>query len=406
MLFKSEKLKKAVLLGTLCSVSYFAVYIARNILSAVSPQMLESGFSEKYIGMASSLFFAIYAVGQLINGQIGDKIKARYMISFGLILAGICNFVVPFVFDSPLSFVLVYGITGFFLAMIYGPLTKVISENVDPMYVVRCGVGYELAYLLGSPAAGLLAAMLPLTATFRVGGLIAILMGTVAFMCFWRFEKKGLVIYGKYRSAEKGGKAKIKVLLKHRIVKFCLIAIITGIVRTSVVFWLPTYVSQYLEFSPQRSATVFSVATLVISLTAFIAVLIYEWLKDMDKMILIMFSIAAVSFGGVWMIKHPILNIVCLVIAIMSSGCVASVMWNRYCTGLRDTGMVSSVTGFLDFLSYMAAAVANVVFANAVSAIGWKNLILVWMLLMVAGVLISLPYDALIKKRTKSAKIQ
>lgn len=82
-------LKNAILLGTLCSISYFAVYVARNILSAVSPQMLESGFSEKYIGMASSLFFAVYAVGQLINGQIGDKIKARYMISFGLILAGI-----------------------------------------------------------------------------------------------------------------------------------------------------------------------------------------------------------------------------------------------------------------------------------------------------------------------------
>ena len=89
----SIKVKNAILIGALCGVSYFAVYVARNILGAVSPQMLASGFIEKYIGTASSVFFIVYAIGQLINGFIGDKIKARYMMSFGLVLAGICNIV-------------------------------------------------------------------------------------------------------------------------------------------------------------------------------------------------------------------------------------------------------------------------------------------------------------------------
>ncbi len=92
----SNKAKMAVLIGTLCSVSYFAVYIARNILSAVSPQMVDSGIAESYITTASAVYFYVYAVGQLINGIIGDKIKARYMISLGLILAGVCNVIYPF----------------------------------------------------------------------------------------------------------------------------------------------------------------------------------------------------------------------------------------------------------------------------------------------------------------------
>ncbi|MBQ8213018.1 MAG: MFS transporter [Clostridia bacterium] len=397
-LLKRNNLKTAILLGTLCSISYFAVYVARNILSAVSPQMLESGVSEEYIGMASSLFFAVYAVGQLINGQIGDKIKARHMISFGLILAGICNLAVRFIPASNIGFVLIYGVSGFFLAMIYAPMTKVVAENVDPIYVVRCSTGYEVACLLGTPVAGLLAALLPVCSVFFVGGSFLLLIGMIAFVCFRELEKKNLVRYGRYEMSEKGGKAKVKVLLKYQIVKFCLIAVITGIVRTSVVFWLPTYLSQYLGFSPQRSATVFSTITLIISLTVFIAVFVYERFGSMNKTILLMFSIAAVAFGCVWLIKHPILNIVCLVIAIMGSGCVASIMWCKYCPGLRDTGMVSSVTGFLDFLSYMAAALANIIFANAVSAIGWKNLILVWMSLMIAGILISFPYGIFIKK--------
>ena len=70
----------------------------------------------------------------------------------------------------------------------------------------------------------------------------------------------------------------------------------------------------------------------------------------------------------------------------------ASSMWNRYCPGLRDTGMVSSVTGYLDFISYMSAAASSSIFANAVSSIGWGKLILVWFLLMIAGISVSLPY--------------
>ena len=74
-----QKTKNAIMIGSLCAVSYFGVYIARNILSAVTPQMVEGGYTEEYIGSISSLYFVFYAVGQLINGAIGDKIKAKYV---------------------------------------------------------------------------------------------------------------------------------------------------------------------------------------------------------------------------------------------------------------------------------------------------------------------------------------
>ena len=48
--------------------------------------------------------------------------------------------------------------------------------------------------------------------------------------------------------------------------------------------------------------------------------------------------------------------------------------------------------------SDMAAAAANLIFANAASVIGWGNLILVWLGLMVIGVLLMIPYRRLFKK--------
>ena len=110
----------------------------------------------------------------------------------------------------------------------------------------------------------------------------------------------------------------------------------------------------------------------------------------MDKTILIAFVAATVFFLMVYFWKQPMANIVFLVLAILSSNCAYSMMWSRYCPSLRDTGMVSSATGFLDFVSYMAASLSSTLFANAVADVGWGNLILIWFALMAIGIVVAL----------------
>ncbi len=398
---KNPKVRNAILIGTLCSLSYLGVYFARNILSAVTPQIIaDTVHNEEYIGSLSSLYFGSYAIGQLINGVIGDKVRARFMISFGLILAGVCNFCFPFLIDYPLGAQLIYGMTGFFLAMIYAPMTKVVAENTEPIYATRCSLGYTFASFLGSPMAGVAAALMTWEMVFYSSSAILFVMGIVCFVAFLILERKGIVAYGRYELSAEETQG-IKGLLEHRIIKFTFISIITGIVRTTVVFWMPTYISQYLGYSPEESAAMFTVTTFIISMTSFIAVFLYEKLgHDIDKMLFLVFSASAIFFLLVYIVEVPILNIALLVLAIMSSNCAACMLWNRYCPSLRDTGMVSTATGFLDFMSYMAAAVSTTLFANAVSQIGWKNLILIWFALVVFGAIICPPKSKKIKTQS------
>ena len=392
--FSNKKAMNAIYLGTLCSVSYLAVYFARNMLSAVTPQMIDSaGFTEPFIGKLSSMYFVCYAIGQLINGFIGDRIKAKYMISLGLLFAGISNFVfLNFVEYSIFAAQAAYGATGFFLAMIYAPMTKVVAENTEPIYATRCSMGYTFASFFGSPVAGLSAAFLAWQSVFLVGTFTLATMSVIVFVCFCIFEHRGTVRYGQYKPSKEKGQG-VSVLFKHRIVKFTLISMITGVIRTSVVFWMPTYIAQYLGFSSEKSAMIFTVATFVISLTTFIVIFIYERLGyNMDLTILIMFIASAIAFSAVYFIKTPFLNICLFVLAIMASNGAATMLWSRYCPSLRDTGMVSSATGFLDFVSYMSAAAATTLFANAVDSLGWGNLILVWIALVSCGIIVALPY--------------
>lgn len=394
----TNAVKNAISIGTLCAVAYLTVYIARNILSTVSPQMISEGsLTTENIGTLSSLYFGFYAVGQLINGIIGDKIKPKYMMGFGLVLAGVCNFVFPFFIKSILVVYGAYALSGFFLSMIYGPMTKVISENVEPHLAPRCAVANAFTALFGSPAAGIVAAFFVWQNVFKITGGLLIVMALICFVCFRVFEKKGIVKYGQF-SSPKGEKGSVKILFKYKIVKFTIISVVTGVVRTTVVFWLPTYLSQHLKFSEKTSALLFTVSTLVISAAAFVSVAVYElFKKDMEKTALWAFVASSVCFAMMLVANNAVLNITFMVLAILTANIAATMLWSFYCPSLRDTGMVSSATGFLDFMSYMAASVSSKIFANAVGVIGWGGLITVWCALMVVGVVISLPFKKIKK---------
>lgn len=384
----------AIILGALCSACYLAVYFARNVLSTVTPQMIKSGlFDENGIGALSSVFFITYAVGQLINGLIGDKIKAKYMMCIGLMLAGVCNLVFSLFAASWTIAYLAYALTGFFLSMIYAPMCKMVTENTEPIHAVRCSIAYGFASYFGSPVAGIAAAVVSWQGAFGAasGSLVAI--GVIGFVVFTAMEKRGQIRYGQYQPPkEKGGG--IKMLFQKQIVTFTLVAILTGVVRTTVVFWMPTYFVQYLGFTEEQSALIYTVATLLICVNSFLAVFLYEkvFRHNINLSTMAYFVVSAAAFAAMAVVHQPVWNIVLMILAILSASCAATILWSCYCLSLRDTGLVSGATGFLDFASYMAASVASTAFANALPSIGWGGLIVSWFALMAIGAVITIPY--------------
>lgn len=403
-MFKNENVRNAFILGTLCSLAYLAVYIARNILGAVTPQMINDGlYTETFIGTLSSAFFYFYAVGQLINGFIGQKIKARNMISFGLIFAGVFNFVFPYI-KGELPITLVYGMVGFSLSMIYAPMTKVVAENTETIHAVRCSLGYTFASFFGSPFAGVLASVMVWQSVFNFSSIVLFIMGVVVFISFFILEKKKIIVYGKYDKKGERKEGAIRELIRRDIIAFVIVSIITGVIRTTVIFWMPTYFNQYLGFTEKASTSVYSASTLVICASSFVSIFIYERFKrSMSKSLLIMFSVSASAFIGMYFLSVPMLNVILMILGIFASNCATTILWSVYCNSLKDTGVVSGATGFLDFVSYMAAGISSTLFANSVSAIGWGNLILVWAGLMVIGVVTAIYLS--VKNKLKSEAI-
>lgn len=402
-IFKNRDVKNAFMIGTITTIVYLACYFAKNILSIISPQMVENaGVSLEYIGTLSTANMLFYAGGQLINGIIGDKIKGKYMIGGGLALAGLCNIAIGLI-HTPSVMLIAYSASGFFLSTLYAPIVKLIAENTLPEHAEKCCLGLNFASLFGVPVAGIVAFFFNWMNVFLVCGIILTLIGLSFYFSVVSMEKRGIIHYPVIVKEQKKGGG-FKILLENAIIKFTLISVLTGIVRTSVAFWVPTYLSQYLGFTATFAATIYTVMTVVQSVSPYLTnVVIYEYLlkRNMNRMLLWMFGVSAVSFMVMFIVPNSFINIVFLTLAIMTANGAANTMWNVYCPSLHHTGMVSTATGYLDFMSYLAAGIANKLFANAISQIGWGNLILVWSALMGAGVVVTIPW----KKRENVSDI-
>lgn len=382
----SAKAKNAIFISGISASSYLAVYITRNILGTFTPQITEKSiFTEAQIGLMSSLFFIVYAIGQLVNGIIGDKIKAKYMVGIGLAGAGIINLL--FIAFSRLIYVeyALYGLSGYFLAMVYSPLIKLISENTEPKYAVRGCTAMSFACVFGSPLAGVLASFFYWKTAFAFCGILLCVFSAAAFIIMSYFEKKGSVkfLFGASSQKKEGA---VKILIEHGIIKYTVVSFVTGIVRTTLIFWLPTYLTQQLKFTSKQSAMIFTASTLLISASAFFAMIVYNAFKrKLNLSICVMLALAAVSFALVCFMEIRVLNIVFMILGILSSNTAATILWNIYCPSMRDTGLVSTTSGFLDFVSYAAASLSSVMFAGAAENIGWAALMLIMSGFMLIG---------------------
>ena len=127
----NRSVSSAVRIGTVCFLAYMFCYLAKNLLSAMMPQLLECGlFDDRALGRMASVFMLCYGMGQLINGAIGNVVSGRYMISMGLLVPGLLLVIFPNC-DSPWLGVLLWGLCGFFCSMLWGPIARVIGENTS-----------------------------------------------------------------------------------------------------------------------------------------------------------------------------------------------------------------------------------------------------------------------------------
>jgi len=349
--------------------------------------MIRTGaFDAKTLGNMSSVFFAMYGIGQLINGILGERVRIQYMAGGGLLCSALCIMVL-LLSRSPAVVIPVWGLFGLALAMLYGPIVKTVSENMSETAIRFTMVFISFSAYAGVSLSGFAAAFFPTwQGAFLSSAVFLAILGIASLVLFPVMEHKGWISFKREKTEQIPAKEFIRQMLKYGVVFMGIVTALTGTVRNAVLFWMPTYMIEYLTFPPETAAVLFSSITLVQMSSKLLALLLYRLFRqNIYRMTTVMFLISGISFLGMFKFSHAWVNLCFFVVVILATYCIETLTWVVYCPGFRTVGKVSVVTGLLDSISYLGATIANLVFSNASVSIGWRNMILIWTGIMFTG---------------------
>ena len=372
-----KEAKKATVIGTTCIFTYIANYYLRHILSVLTPTLLLTGnFTVEHIANLSSTYMLLYAAGQLVNGFLGDIFSPKNMVSIGLFISG-CSFLLfPFISGEMLQ-IFCFACFGFGLSMLRGPLMKIISENTRPNHARLICVFFSFSSFVGPLVASVFALINGWNLVFIFAGAVAVVLGFFAHIVFSVMEAKGFISYIK--TEVKSASSILAVFKIENIVFYIIVACLVEISAASISQWLTTYLTVHLGFSKESANLLYSVISICRSCMPFVALAIFRAIKEKDiPMMRATFSITAIMFALLIVAPSRWLSIAFLAVALMSMSCTSALLWSIYIPSLGKTGRVSSVNGVIDCIGYIAAAGANLLFANVMSNVGWNTVYILW----------------------------
>lgn len=385
-----------------CWFTYLTAYLCRvNFSSAMNAISLERGLSAGHLGVVGAVFYGVYAVGQLVNGYIGDRVRAnRYML---LALTGTmaCNLMMSFVSSFPAMLVF-WGINGCFQSMFWSTIIRVLAQNIPAEKRALYSVGISLtmppAYivswgLLGKCLDGFAAKWYFIIPVFAC----------VLMLAAWLFvSKRGDFSISAERKNNSGIIDTIKFLCGEKLHWMIGVCLLHGLIKEGVAYWTPLLISQMDNVG---SVSPFLLACILPSAN-FVGIIASRFLMKKGPSNPFMTLIGV--FAGIALISIGL---------IFSSAAIALIGLMAFISGLTyanntilmsfipmqytERNMVASIIGVFDFSSYVGAAISTYVLGRVLASAGFAPLPGIW--LGAAIFAMGLACVVVIKRRAKGS---
>lgn len=165
---------------------YASYYLCRLNFAVAQPLILEDfpTWTDAQIGLIPSVYAAFYAVGQFVNGQLGERLGARRMMTAAMAIAFLSNLLFSMTASYPLM-LLLWGINGYAQSAGWSLVVKTMSNWTTAqrrgLIIGLISTCYQVGNVLAWLLAGWLAGRYGWRATFYVP---AFIMLPVAVL-FW-----------------------------------------------------------------------------------------------------------------------------------------------------------------------------------------------------------------------------
>lgn len=360
-------------------IGYALFYLCRANFSVAIPGIMgELGYSKTALGAVGSALFGAYAIGQVVNGQLGDRFGPRKLVTLGIVVSAVANFLFGFTTALPMM-ILLWGVNGFFQGMGWSPNVKLLSEWFSAKDRSKLTGLYGSCYQIGNAASWVLAGYLADTVGWRYAfWLPALIFGLSSIMYYSLIrdnpEEAGLV--ERRRTRPSGFRTTMRITFLNPQIWIVAIAFLfVDIVRYGFFVWAPTFLFEV------QNATISEAAfkSVLLPLAGSLGAISTGWLtqKYFKDRIASVSSLMLVALGILaWIYPHVPegnwqLSLVILVaIGYFTYGphilMVATIPMD-----LGEGKATASVTGFIDGFGYVGATLVSVVSGWLIDNFDW-----------------------------------
>ena len=359
-------------------LAYTSIYISRVNLSA-SETALEalSLFDAAGYGLLGGLFSTVYSVGRLVNGRIGDKAPPWLMLTVGLSVAGVANIGVGLL--PPYAGILILWCTNAYAqSMLWSSVLCVVSAIYSGPGLKRMTSLMVTAVATGNIASILickwLIGALGVSAAFLVPGALNILLGIVVFFATGRIRPTESVVNKKEHIS-------MLSLLKSRdMLLMCIPSVLHGVMKENVTVWMVVYAA--VMFGADLSESAYYV--LLIPLIGLVGRLAYPFalrVAGERENSVALFGFALCLLASVLLLFSSLglaVAVVALGVVYAATSMVNTSITSIYPMRYLESGNVSSVSGLLDFASYLGAGVSSAVYGVVIKNFGYQPMFISW----------------------------
>ncbi len=395
--------KQANLLITMCVLVYFFSYITRVNYAAIIVELVAKNIATKpQTALVTTVAFITYGIGQLISGYLGDRFSPRWLIFFGYLLTVTMNFLMPVFSFSFLAMSVLWGINGIAHAFMWPPLVKIMTSALS-------GEDYARAVPLigmGSASATIVIYILsPIIIKFLSWEFVFYIFASATFIAafLWILVTNRLLKNVDMNLTVK--KRNIKPIVQENnkdlkianiLLSFLPIIIFSialqGILRDGISTWLPTFMSE--TFNMASTVSIITAVGLPVFhlINNILTVKLLKKLKnDVFKTITIYFGVIGAFFVILYLFGINYMWMALLLISV-ANGMVYGI--NLLQTGyipkfFIQKGSVSTISGIINFATYIGSAASTYLFAVISEKFGWNTTVLSWIIFALSGAMIS-----------------
>jgi sugar phosphate permease len=378
------------------------MYLGRVNMAIALPFIeQEFGWSTVRLGLISGSFFWVYALGQLVNGALGDHLKIRWFVFVGL--AGTAAMNLGFGLSRTFAaMVLFWGFNGVFQSMGWGPILKTASNWTRSSERNKLTAFFGTTSVLGALVSWYLSGqILTRFARWELVFLIpSLILGiqSILWVVLIRDHPSdlGLTIPDSGHALQEK-KLPLKVYLREtsdflRQPKFLFLALITiiqGMIKDGINLWTPILLMQ----NHDQSIGVAAAYALLIPVFGFLGVFFASWfnqrVKGNDELTITVLFLSGVvvalavrfALAGNSLLTLTLLIGLCSLVINGINALLLSSIPLRY----SQRGKTSTLAGFLDFASYVGSGTMTILTGIVVNSWGWQTLLSAWVALFGLG---------------------